>query len=146
MNPSGNLIDTITPPSPNGYVPTTMNNADGTTVELESPAQSLVTLSPHLAELVFAAGAGDRLAATVEFSEYPPEAVSMLAQSKYPYYVHTNDNDGKMPLHPTKSGNGYHRPFELNWNGNAMGVITNPEAISTYKTDKSIFRSHLRIV
>lgn len=28
-------------------------------------------------------------------SEYPPEAVSMLAGSKYLYYVHINDNDGK---------------------------------------------------
>ena len=31
-NPSNDLIDTITPPSANGYVPTTMNNADGTTL------------------------------------------------------------------------------------------------------------------
>lgn len=53
---------------------TQLRNADGSTVELENPAQSLITLSPHLAELVYAAGAGDRLAATVEFSEYPPEA------------------------------------------------------------------------
>jgi xylose isomerase len=28
-------------------------------------------------------------------SEYPPEAASMLADSKYLYYVHINDNDGK---------------------------------------------------
>lgn len=54
---------------------TQLRNADGSTLDLEHPAQSLVTLSPHLAELVFAAGAGDRLAATVEFSEYPAEAV-----------------------------------------------------------------------
>lgn len=51
-----------------------LKNADGSTLELEHQVQSLVTLSPHLAELVFAAGAGDRLAATVEFSEYPAEA------------------------------------------------------------------------
>jgi hypothetical protein len=31
VNPSNDLIATITPPSANGYVPTTMNNADGTT-------------------------------------------------------------------------------------------------------------------
>jgi len=28
-------------------------------------------------------------------SENPAEAVSMLAESKYPYYIHINDNDGK---------------------------------------------------
>ena len=43
----------------------------------------------------------DQVGVTIDFghsaysSEYPPEAVSMLAQSKYPYYVHINDNDGK---------------------------------------------------
>lgn len=52
-----------------------LSNADGSTLELDNTAQSLVTLSPHLAELVFAAGAGDRLAATVEFSEYPAQAI-----------------------------------------------------------------------
>ena len=54
--------------------PPVLENADGTIVELEGPAQSLVTLSPHLAELVFAAGAGNLLAGTVEFSEFPAEA------------------------------------------------------------------------
>jgi len=51
--------------------------ADGSHLELKKPAERLVTLSPHLAELVFAAGAGKSLVATVEFSEYP-EAVATL--------------------------------------------------------------------
>ncbi|MFO1354530.1 MAG: cobalamin-binding protein [Gammaproteobacteria bacterium] len=38
------------------------------------PARRIITLSPHLAELVFAAGAGDRLVGVVEFSDYPPAA------------------------------------------------------------------------
>ncbi|MBT8048031.1 MAG: cobalamin-binding protein [Xanthomonadales bacterium] len=33
-----------------------------------------MTLSPHLSELAFAAGAGERLIATVEFSDFPPPA------------------------------------------------------------------------
>lgn len=37
----------------------------------------LVALAPHLAELVFAAGAGDRLVAVSEYSDYP-EAVKAL--------------------------------------------------------------------
>lgn len=54
-----------------------LHQADGTQLELPSSAKRLVTLSPNLAELVFAAGAGDILLATVEFSEYPP-VVSQL--------------------------------------------------------------------
>ena len=39
-----------------------------------TPARRIVTLAPHLAELVYAAGAGDRLVGTVEWSDYPPAA------------------------------------------------------------------------
>jgi iron complex transport system substrate-binding protein len=38
----------------------------------DGPARRIVTLSPHLAELVYAAGAGDRLVGVVEFSDFPP--------------------------------------------------------------------------
>jgi iron complex transport system substrate-binding protein len=44
---------------------------------LAGPARRIVTLSPHLTELVFAAGAGDRLVATVEYSEYPAAALEI---------------------------------------------------------------------
>jgi iron complex transport system substrate-binding protein len=48
--------------------------ADGGTLELPQPASRIITLAPHLAELVFAAGAGDRLIATVEYSDFPADA------------------------------------------------------------------------
>jgi iron complex transport system substrate-binding protein len=51
--------------------------ADGSTLELNTPSERLVTLSPHLAELVFAAGAGRHLIATVEYSEYPSAAIDI---------------------------------------------------------------------
>ena len=51
--------------------------ADGSSLKLIAPADRLITLSPHLAELVFAAGAGKNLVATVEFSEYPEAAASV---------------------------------------------------------------------
>ena len=51
--------------------------ADGSTLELNAPAKRLVTLSPHLAELVFAAGAGRHLVATVDYSEYPEAAAAI---------------------------------------------------------------------
>ncbi len=53
-----------------------------TTAQVRQPAvfenpERIVTLSPHLAELVFAAGAGDLLVGTVEYSDYPPQALSI---------------------------------------------------------------------
>jgi len=54
-----------------------LQQADGSIITLQAPAQSLVTLSPHLTELVFAAGAGDRLVATVDFSEFPEKALDI---------------------------------------------------------------------
>lgn len=44
----------------------------GTPVRLAAPATRIVTLSPHLAELVYAAGAGDRLVGVSAHSDYPP--------------------------------------------------------------------------
>ena len=46
----------------------------GATVSLAQPAQRIVTLSPHLAETVFAAGAGGQIVGTVEYSNYPEAA------------------------------------------------------------------------
>lgn len=55
----------------------TLSQADGGTLALPAPADSIVTLAPNLAELVFAAGAGDHLEAVVEYSNFPPEAASI---------------------------------------------------------------------
>lgn len=49
----------------------------GATLRLAHPARRIVTLAPHLAETVFAAGAGDKLVGTVEFSDFP-ETVKKL--------------------------------------------------------------------
>ena len=46
----------------------------GEIVSLDRPAKRIVTLAPHLAETLFAAGAGDRLVGAVEFSDYPEAA------------------------------------------------------------------------
>lgn len=42
-----------------------------------APAQRIVTLAPHLAELVHAAGAGAQLVGTVEWTDYPPAAAAL---------------------------------------------------------------------
>lgn len=51
----------------------------GRAVVLAVPAQRIVTLAPHLAEIVFAAGAGERLVGVARFSDFP-EAARRLPQ------------------------------------------------------------------
>jgi iron complex transport system substrate-binding protein len=46
----------------------------GNQVVLQKPASRIVSLSPHLTELLYDAGAGSRLVGAVEFSDFPPEA------------------------------------------------------------------------
>lgn len=46
----------------------------GATIRLAQPAQRIITLTPHLTELVFAAGAGTHLAGVARFSNYPEAA------------------------------------------------------------------------
>ena len=43
-------------------------------IQAAAPAQRIVSLAPHLTELAFTAGAGDRIVATVEFSDHPEAA------------------------------------------------------------------------
>ena len=43
-------------------------------VRLKGPAKRIITLAPHAAESLFAAGAGDKLVGTVDYSDYPLEA------------------------------------------------------------------------
>ena len=49
----------------------------GRRIVLPAPAQRIVSLAPHLTELVFAAGAGDRLVAASDYSDFPPEAARL---------------------------------------------------------------------
>lgn len=46
----------------------------GDTVMLEKPARRVVSLAPHVTELLFAAGGGERIVGAVDFSDYPPAA------------------------------------------------------------------------
>ncbi|SOZ35825.1 Iron complex transport system substrate-binding protein [Cupriavidus neocaledonicus] len=46
----------------------------GQTVTLAQPARRVVSLAPHVTEMLFAAGAGDRIVGTVNYSDYPPQA------------------------------------------------------------------------
>ena len=46
----------------------------GNTISLSSPAIRIISLAPHITELMYSIHAGDRLVATVEYSDYPPAA------------------------------------------------------------------------
>lgn len=46
----------------------------GHRVVLARPAQRIVSLAPHVTELLYAAGAGDKLVGAVEYSNYPEAA------------------------------------------------------------------------
>jgi len=49
----------------------------GRQVGLSKPASRVISLSPALTELVFAAGGGDRLVGAVEYSDYPAAALAL---------------------------------------------------------------------
>lgn len=51
----------------------------GTLVRLAQPATRIVSLAPHMTETLFAAGAGQRIIGTVEYSDYP-EAAKRIAR------------------------------------------------------------------
>ena len=49
-------------------------DVDGQAVELPVPARRVISLAPHLTELMFAIGAGDRVVGTVEYADFPAAA------------------------------------------------------------------------
>jgi len=54
--------------------PVTVVDDHGEVVTLPAPARRIVSLAPHTTELLFAAGAGDQVVATVRYADYPPPA------------------------------------------------------------------------
>ncbi|MFG6178275.1 cobalamin-binding protein [Halomonas sp. THAF12] len=50
---------------------------------LDAPARRIVALSPGVTELLFAAGAGERVVGAVSFSDYPPAAESLPRVGSY---------------------------------------------------------------
>jgi iron complex transport system substrate-binding protein len=54
-----------------------VTDAYGFNVKLEQPAKRIISLAPHTTELLFAAGAGERIVGTVEYSDYPAAALKI---------------------------------------------------------------------
>ena len=55
----------------------------GVTISLERPPERIVTLAPHLAEIVFAAGAGAKLVGVSTFTRHPAEAERLPIVASY---------------------------------------------------------------
>ena len=54
--------------------PPAATDASGARVELPAPARRIVSLAPHATELLFAAGAGDRVVGVLSPADWPPQA------------------------------------------------------------------------
>jgi iron complex transport system substrate-binding protein len=46
----------------------------GQTIVLKAPARRIISLAPHTTEMLYAAGAGDRIVGTVSYSDFPEAA------------------------------------------------------------------------
>ena len=57
--------------------PISVKDDIGLTVVLPAPATRIVALSPSVVEVTYAAGAGDKIVATVEYSDYPASALKI---------------------------------------------------------------------
>ena len=55
----------------------------GQRITLVGPARRIVSLAPHVTELLFAAGAGDRVIAGVDYSDHPPAARRLRTVGSY---------------------------------------------------------------
>jgi iron complex transport system substrate-binding protein len=52
-------------------------DAGGTRIELPAPAKRIISLAPHATELLFAAGAGDRVVGVLAPADFPPEVAKL---------------------------------------------------------------------
>jgi iron complex transport system substrate-binding protein len=64
-------------PSPAAAFPVTVTDDEGTKIELAAEPQAIVSLTPATTEILFEIGAGDRVVATDDGSDYPAEAVDL---------------------------------------------------------------------
>ncbi len=55
----------------------------GSRLRLAQPARRIISLAPHLTETLFAAGAGERVVGSVEYSNYPPAAATIARVGSY---------------------------------------------------------------
>jgi iron complex transport system substrate-binding protein len=68
---------TVSSPSPAPAFPVAVTDDEGTAVALAAEPQKIVSLTPAVTETLFAVGAGSRVVATDDASDYPAEAAPL---------------------------------------------------------------------
>lgn len=74
---AGAADDVFRPTPPPASQTSRLSAPPATTTRAAHVANRVITLAPHITELVFAAGAGDKIVATVSSSNYPPQALQI---------------------------------------------------------------------
>ena len=75
--PSASAAVATPSPTPAPAFPVTVTDDEGTSVEIGAEPEKIVSLTPAATETLFAIGAGDRVVATDDGSDYPDEAVDL---------------------------------------------------------------------
>jgi iron complex transport system substrate-binding protein len=68
------LATTLLAAWPASAEPVSVVDDRGQRITLPAPARRIISLAPHTTEILYAAGAGSHVVATVRWSDYPPEA------------------------------------------------------------------------
>jgi cobalamin transport system substrate-binding protein len=76
-SPSASIVAATPSPTLAPAFPVTLTDDEGTSVELGAEPETIVSLTPATTEILFALGAGDRVVATDDGSDYPEEAASL---------------------------------------------------------------------
>ena len=61
----------------------TLTDDLGDTLTLAHPARRIISLAPHVTELIYAAGAGERMVGAVAYSHHPPAAQALPGVGSY---------------------------------------------------------------
>lgn len=69
--------------TPAGSAQITVRDAMDRTLVLEKPATRVISLAPHITEVVYAAGAGEQLVGAVSYSDYPEAAKAIPRVGSY---------------------------------------------------------------
>jgi iron complex transport system substrate-binding protein len=64
-------------PTPVAEFPAALTDDEGTAVDIPAQPEKIVSLTPATTEIVYAVGAGDRLVATDDSSDFPTEATAL---------------------------------------------------------------------
>ena len=74
---SASVADASASPTAAPAFPVTVTDDEGTSVEIVAEPKTIVSLTPATTEILFAIGAGDRVVATDDGSDYPQDAVAL---------------------------------------------------------------------